>query len=394
MDERVPGEQRVLSCERRIRGVTELDALRKAIVDLTREDERESKQDPSAAREAVVGERAGGPGNGPSITPSGVYCVCDESVNASSRKEMPPRGAATPQTRREAGMSPSASPRRSSRGTTDIQRVEVAGRAVTSMGLADVVEAQLGSPAQPWQVEDEVRRGQTQSEPPRLWSLVLRQCQLSSLLPVAGLLHHLDGLVSLGLHEIAGLALAGVERVLADARCLASLTIRRCGVTRLPRLQSGSIETLDLSDNAIEDTSGLETLFRLKELDLSGNDLRTLLGIRSLVPLGAGSLRGLKLDGNPLQSSPSRYRDSVVAMLPSIQLLDGIVGCWRPAADIGKGYHAGSTCTTPPRVRGQSLDGYFSDGAAREGRGSRRAGYAGSYSETRGKQVRHIDTGL
>ncbi|CAM9336064.1 unnamed protein product, partial [Hapterophycus canaliculatus] len=141
---------------------------------------------------------------------------------------------------------------------------------------------------------------------PLLWSLVIRQCQLPSLLPVAGLLHHLDGLVSLGLHEIDGLALAGVERVLADARRLTSLTIRRCGVTRLPHLQSGSIEMIDLSDNAIEDTSGLETLFRLRKLNLSGNNLRTLLGVRSLVPLGAGSLRELILDRNPLQNSP-RY---------------------------------------------------------------------------------------
>lgn len=293
------GRQGVLLGETRIGGASELSSLRQA----TREDEREAKHALLAARGAVVAEGGGGPRVAPR-PPPGIYCAYGESIDAPLSKKMSLSEAEMLETQRSGSLlyRPASSPRRPAIRTTDIQRVEVTGRAVTSMGLADAVEAALGSVGK---AEDEFRREERLNEP-RLWSLVLRQCQISSLLPVAGLLDHLDGLVSLGLHEIPGLSLSGVERVLADARCLTSLAIRRCGVTRLPRLQSGSVEKLDLSDNAIEDTGGLETLFRLKELDLSGNNVRTLLGVRSLVPLGAGSLRSLNFDMNPLQNSP-RY---------------------------------------------------------------------------------------
>lgn len=314
MEQRIPNEQRVLPCTRRIRGASELCSQRQEIADLTPEDERETKQILSTARSPLV---AGGQGD-PGITrPPGTYTGCNESTDAPLRKKMSPSEAETPNITRsghEHCLSPlprPPSPQRAVTGTTNMSRVEVVGRAVTSMGLADAVEAELGSPGTTFadqpvgHAENEVRRRDTHVEP-LLWSLVIRQCQLPSLLPVAGLLHHLDGLVSLGLQEISGLALAGVERVLADATCLISLTIRRCGVIRLPRLQSGSIEMLDLSDNVIEDTSGLETLFRLRELNLSGNNIRTLSGVRSLVPLGAGSLRELNLNWNPLEHCP-RY---------------------------------------------------------------------------------------
>lgn len=183
--------------------------------------------------------------------------------------------------------------------TADIRRVDVIGRSITSMSLANAVEATMGEPTTA-----------TNDEAPPLWSLVIRQCQLSSLIPVAGLLHYLDGLVGLRFHEVAGLALAGVERVLADARCLSTLTICKCGLSNLPRLQSGSIEVLDLSDNKIESASGLEMLFRLKELNLAGNNISALTDLRPLISLGAGCLRELSLDRNPLKSVPRYARAS------------------------------------------------------------------------------------
>lgn len=180
--------------------------------------------------------------------------------------------------------------------TADIRRVELIGRSITSIGLANAVEATMGEPTT-----------STNSEAPLfLWSLLIRQCQLSSLIPVAGLLHNLDGLVGLRVHEVAGLALAGLERVLADARCLSTLTICKCGLSFLPRLQSGSIEVLDLSDNKLESASGLEMLFRLKELNLAGNNIRSLADLRPLISLGAGCLRELSLDRNPVNNIP-RY---------------------------------------------------------------------------------------
>lgn len=196
---------------------------------------------------------------------------------------------------------------RAAASPVDIRRVELVGQAVTSTGLADAVDATMDAPhttctAPSTQVNDEVEQD-TQAVPP-LWVLNIWQCQLSSLLPVAGLLNHLDGLMGLRIQDVAGLALAGVERVLADARCLSTLTIHRCGLVHLPRLQSGSVEVLDLSDNAIENTSGLETLFRLKELNLAGNNISVLTDMRSLVPLGAGCLRKLNLGGNPVRNTP------------------------------------------------------------------------------------------
>lgn len=186
---------------------------------------------------------------------------------------------------------------RADNSTTDIRRVDLIGRSVTSMSLANVVEATMGEPTTT-----------TNDEVPLLWSLVIRQCQLSSLIPVAGLLHHLDGLMGLGVHEVAGLALAGVERMLADAQCLSTLTIRKCGLAHLPRLQSGSIEVLDLSDNKLESTSGLEMLFRVKELNLAGNNISTLADLRPLISLGAGCLRELNLDRNPILNIPRCVR--------------------------------------------------------------------------------------
>lgn len=193
----------------------------------------------------------------------------------------------------------------------DIRRVDLSGRSVTSMSLANAVEATMGEPAT-----------KTNSEASLLWSLAIRQCHLSSLIPVAGLLHHLDGLMGLEVHEVAGLALAGVERVLADGRCLSTVTIRKCGLTYLPRLQSGSIEVLDLSDNELNSASGLEMLFRLKELNLAGNNLSTLADLRPLISLGAGCLTELNLDRNPVQNIPRYVQASKHQNIPRLSYAD------------------------------------------------------------------------
>lgn len=304
--ERATYQQSLLSCS------VEQRSLREDIINLTREDERETSHILSTAVGAGGAKREesrqitdnktplGGstplhPEPGPSITHDGTdqdekgIQGIDGIQNAAL--ESPPPPPACP---------------RAAVSTADIRRVDLVGQAVTSMGLADAVDATLDAPrtnctAPPMQTNGEVGQG-TQATP-LLWVLAIRQCQLSSLLPVAGLLYRLDGLIGLGVHDVAGLELAGVERVLADARCLSTLTIRRCGLVRLPCLQSGSIEVLDLSDNEIENTSGLETLFRLRELNLAGNNIGALTDLRPLVPLGAGCLRELNLDRNPLQNS-------------------------------------------------------------------------------------------
>lgn len=296
---RVAHRQSLLSC-----GVVEQHSLLEDIINLTREDERETSNFLSAA---VVGsvdakreksrqmtDSNTHPERGPSIARDG---PAQDTKGIQGIDGIHAAALQSPK-------SPSACPRAAT-STTDIRRVDLVGQAVTSMGLADVVDATLGAPrttccaVSSTQPNDEVVQ-----DTRRLWVLTIRQCQLSSLLPVAGLLHHLDGLIGLGIHDVAGLALAGVERVLAEARCLNTLTIRRCGLVHLPRLQSGSIEVLDLSDNAIENTSGLETLFRLKELNLAGNRISALADLRPLVPLGTGCLRALSLDRNSLRITP------------------------------------------------------------------------------------------
>ncbi|CAB1113299.1 unnamed protein product [Ectocarpus sp. CCAP 1310/34] len=312
----------------------------------------------------------------------------------------PPNQEDEREARNEAGLLTPSKPAASGRGVSigEIRKVDLVGQAVTSLGLADVVEATLGiptTPAAPSRHVDDTKERKDMCDL-LLWSLTFRQCQLESLLPVAGLLHHLDGLIGLGIHGTDGLALAGIERVLADARCLCTLTIRDCGLARLPRLQSGSIEVLDFSNNAIESAAGLETLFRLQELNLAGNRIRTLSDLRPLLPLGTGRLRELNLENNPVQDSP-RYRESVLAVFPSIQLLDGIAKSqkWRMRTATkpnmaGEEGHNRRACSTPPRVRNAFAEGYFSDGATWN---SRRAGlkeYSKCGSEAQTSQVGHV----
>ena len=157
---------------------------------------------------------------------------------------------------------------------------------------------------------------------PLPWSLLIHRCRLHSLMPVAGLLHHLNTLYSLEIDAIlGGLALHGMERVLANASCLQTITLRRCGLTKLPCLKSGSVETLDISDNSIRTAAGLENLFRLKVLNMSGNNICRLMDVLPLVPLGAGCLRTLDLDRNPVQNSP-RYEREVLGWSRNLHASD------------------------------------------------------------------------
>ncbi len=297
----------------------EQHALREEIVKLSREEEREmvdaraKRKDGRGGRRKVTGTWAGNAidGGGAETRRFDREAGQRHAMHGSdqARRETPRAnivgiGSIQSSSYREAPL-----PRVDVSNAADIRRIELVGRGVTSISLAGAVEATLGAPtisARAWRPTNDEASGHNSQRAPLLWALFIRQCQLPSLIPVAGLLHNLDGLTGLGIHEVEGLALAGVERVLADARCLSTLTIRRCGLTHLPRLQSGSIEVLDLGENDIENTSGLETLFRLKELHLDGNNISTLADLRPLVPPGAGSLRELNLDNNPLQTIP-RY---------------------------------------------------------------------------------------
>lgn len=182
---------------------------------------------------------------------------------------------------------------RSTNRSGAVYRVELADQAVTSLSLAEAVESTLGAASSLSSAHDE------QHFP--FWSLVIRGCQLPSLLPVAGLLHYLDGLCVLEIDGCLGIAPTGLERVLEDAPRLHTLTLRRCGISQLSQLRSGSVEVLDISENRIKNAAGLETLFRLKRLNMAGNCVRTLMDLRPLVPLGADSVRELNLAGNPVQ---------------------------------------------------------------------------------------------
>lgn len=70
-----------------------------------------------------------------------------------------------------------------------------------------------------------------------------------------------------------------------------------------PRNRTTS-QVLDVGYNKLSNTSGLETLFRLKVLNLEGNDIRRLADLRPLVALGACGLRQLDLTGNYVQEVP------------------------------------------------------------------------------------------
>lgn len=291
----------------------EQHVLREEILELSRENEQERSRALFRAG-AFAAEREDIRG----IMPRSAYDVEGRDINIAMHQRARPRDVGHRPDREEVEIHGDdrtafeALPSRPSGNTVsrvdinaaDIRRVDLIGRSVTSMSLGNSVEAIVGEPTT-------IING----EAPLLWSLVIRQCQLFSLLPVAGLLHHLDNLTGLRVHEVAGLALAGVERVLADARCLSTLTISNCGLTHLPRLQSGSIEVLDLSDNKLDSASGLEMLFRLKELNLAGNNLSTLTDLRPLISLGAGCLRELNLDRNPIRKLPRYERGNGYCVL-------------------------------------------------------------------------------
>lgn len=191
--------------------------------------------------------------------------------------------------------------------SVSIRQVEVVGQAVTALSLADAVENILGvfrTAPKPLVGGCHIQWGERNLQHTPLWSLTIRRCQLSSLLPVAGLLHHLDGLRSLAIDGCTGLALTGLQQILAGARCLQTLYLCRCGFSQIPRLYSGSVEILDMSGNALKNATGFETLVRLKVLILAGNKICGLMDLRPIVPLGSGCLRELNLTGNPVQGSP------------------------------------------------------------------------------------------
>lgn len=210
-------------------------------------------------------------------------------------------------------------------GTANTRKVVVVDQLiVTASSLADTVESTLLLDGTPYATTNSSSTGlrgrndhkaggwqHVSKDTPLLWSLLIRRCRLPSLMPVACLLHHLNTLCNLEIHEIlGGLELHGLERVLVDAPCLQTVTLRRCGLTKLPCLKSGAVETLDVSDNLIRTAAGLENLFRLKVLNMSGNNICRLMDVLPLVPLGAGCLRVLDLDRNPVQNTP-RYESKV-----------------------------------------------------------------------------------
>lgn len=170
--------------------------------------------------------------------------------------------------------------------------VEIFDQSVSSQSLVESVERALVGDATPSSASIELR------------SLVIRHCQVPSLLPVASLTGHLGGMSSLELDGCTEMALTGLERVLANSPCLRALTIRRCGFSKLPPLVSESIDLLDVSGNSLRDTTGIETLCHLKTLNLAWNNICSLDGLRPLVPLGANGLRELDLTGNPVQNKP------------------------------------------------------------------------------------------
>ena len=242
------------------------------------------------------------------------------------------QGAAFSRARHSDGVGPVLSPKSrpghqasSVAGAAKTRKVVVIDQlVVTSSSLADTVEATLLLGGAPCTTNgnstglrgrsDHKAGGGCQhvsKDTPLLWSLLIHRCRLPSLMPVAGLLHRLNTLCSLEIDGIlGGLALHGLERVLVDAPCLQTVTLRRCGLTELPCLKSESVETLDISDNAIRTAAGLENLFRLEVLNMSGNNICRLMDLLPLVPLGAGCLRVLDLDRNSVQNTP-RYEGKV-----------------------------------------------------------------------------------
>lgn len=130
-----------------------------------------------------------------------------------------------------------------------LRRVDVVDQAITSLGLAETVEGALrpgNDPAAITSTTDLLiseHEGEVENASAAVsWSLTIRDCQLSSLLPVAGLLHYLSDLRNLEIRGCSKLALTGLERVLDDALCLRVLVLRRCGISELPLIASGSIE--------------------------------------------------------------------------------------------------------------------------------------------------------
>ena len=104
--------------------------------------------------------------------------------------------------------------------------------------------------------------------------------------------------------------------------CLDKLNLARNDLMDLrPLLNLTTLTDLDLSENNISDLSPLASLSRLQRLDLSGNKL---VSLSALAPLAhhLGALQVLDLQGNPVCKTLG-YPHPVLALLPSLQVLDG-----------------------------------------------------------------------
>lgn len=187
----------------------------------------------------------------------------------------------------------------------NVRHIKVEGQSLTASSLADAVEGAADATAEG---EDDraadLAHRRPQNSSSSSWSLAIHGCHLPSLLPVAALLDHLKFLCTLEIDGCAGISLTGLKRVLAEAPSLRGITLSRCGLSQLPVIHSGSVETLDLSNNLLKSVAGVETLVRLETLNVSGNVICELVDVRPLVPLGTGCLRELNLVGNPVQRVP------------------------------------------------------------------------------------------
>lgn len=162
---------------------------------------------------------------------------CD--ANTSSPKKIPSRSSQQPAPQKTT----QAAEDSRSVGTLGqtVCRVEMVNQDVTSLRLEQSVENALLSQDATDKTSYRLQDGICSAT--SLWSLSLQQCRLPSLLPVAGLLHNLSVLCSLEVNGCTGVTLTGLERVLEDAPCLRTLTLRRCGISQFqPPLASGSIE--------------------------------------------------------------------------------------------------------------------------------------------------------
>jgi len=104
---------------------------------------------------------------------------------------------------------------------------------------------------------------------------------------------------------------------------LDTLVLNNNGITSVQHINQsvGNIRILLLQNNMLDSTQGLEKLFGLERLDLSGNRIEPLVELQRLGDLPM--LSELCLNGNPLTKKKG-YRESAIAWLSStLSVLDG-----------------------------------------------------------------------